>query len=71
MDLAIDKHPFLLNMTVYEAASTIEALATKCTKAQREADEFRYENASLSEKVRDIDSRLSCIERTVNQEEGK
>lgn len=34
MNMATDKWPFCLNMTVYEAGSVIEALATKCTAAQ-------------------------------------
>lgn len=69
MDMATDKWPFCLNMTVYEAVSVIEALATKCTAARNEANDLRYENNSLREKTNDLDSRVRLIERKFG--EGK
>lgn len=69
MDMATDKWPFCLNMTAYEAGSVIEALATKCTAAQNEANDLRYENNNLREKTDDLDSRVRLIERKF--EEGE
>ncbi len=69
MDMATDKWPYCLNMTAYEAASVIEALATKCTAAQNEANGLRYENNSLREKTNELDSRVRIIENKIK--EGK
>jgi hypothetical protein len=65
MDMATDKWPFCLNMTVYEAGSVIEALATKCTAVQNEANDLRYENNGLREKTNELDSRVRLIERKI------
>lgn len=68
MNMATDKWPFCLNMTVYEVGSVIEALATKCTAAQKEADDLRYENNDLREKTNALDSRVRRIERKIEEE---
>lgn len=70
MDLGTDKWPYGLNMTVYEAACVIEALATKCSAAQRESNDLRYENNSLRDKTFELESRVSTIERKI-EKEGK
>lgn len=65
MEAATDKWPYMINMTVYEAASVIEALAAKCTAAQKEADDVRYENNSIRETVRDLEQKVAALERRV------
>ena len=68
MDLGTDKQPFCLDMTVYEAGCVIEALATKCTAARNEANDLRYENNGLRDRMSEIESRVSGIERTIKKE---
>ena len=69
MDLGKDKAPFYLDMTVFEAGCVIEALATKCVAARNEANDLRYENNGIRDKVREIESRVSGIERMLKREE--
>lgn len=65
MDAATDKWPYVLGMTVYEAASVMEALAAKCTAAKNEANDVRYENNSIREKVADLQQKVAALERRV------
>ena len=68
MDMGTDKWPYGINMTVYEAACVIEALATKCSAAKNESDDLRYENNSLRDRTHELETRVSNIERKINRE---
>lgn len=40
----------------------------KCVAARNEANDLRYENNGIRDKVREIESRVSGIERTIKKE---
>lgn len=59
--------PFCTSMN--NTVIVIEALATKCVAARNEANDLRYENNGIRDKVRKIESRVSGIERMLKREE--
>ena len=70
MDLSFDrdKIPMLVNLTVREAQSVIEALATKATAEAAQAREFEIENNSLINRTTDLESRVREIELAIDKE---
>lgn len=68
LNFSKDKIPVLVNLTVTEAQSVIEALATKATKEAERAREFESENNSLSDRTYDLENRVRIIEQSINKE---
>ena len=68
IDYGRDKIAMIVNLTVHEAQSVIEALATKATEAEAQARDFEYENNSLSNRTTDLESRVRKIEESIYKE---
>ena len=69
MNMDVDKWPFVLNLTAFEAGCIMEALATKATEDRRKAQDLEYENNSLRNRTTELESRVGKIERSLS--EGK